>query len=170
MRGFQKRTYGSIQELLKDMLFPFRNRKKLREVRTRKLISSAFRERLMLAVTAVNGCRYCSYFHARQALKSGVGSAEIHRLLSGIVENSPEDELLAIIYAQHWAETNANPDPEAVIRLEQAYGKEGSEAINLMLRMIRMGNLMGNSWDYFLSRVSFGKWGIQSEPDSFLNH
>jgi hypothetical protein len=27
----------------------------------------AFRERLMLAVTVVNGCRYCSYFHARQA-------------------------------------------------------------------------------------------------------
>jgi len=37
----------------------------------------------MLAVTAANGCRYCSYFHARQALKNGVGQEEIDQLLTG---------------------------------------------------------------------------------------
>jgi AhpD family alkylhydroperoxidase len=138
--------------------FPFRNRKRLKEVMKSGLISTAFRERLMLAVTAVEGCRYCSYFHARQALKSGVSNEEISQLLSGDVDNCPEEEAVAVLYAQHWAESDAHPDPEAVRKLEQTYGSEKSEAIHLMLHMIRLGNLLGNTWDYLLFCVSFGKW------------
>jgi len=113
----------------------------------------------MLAVTAVNGCRYCSYFHAKQALKSGITTGEISKLLSGDVTNCLEEEAMAVIYAQHWAESDAHPDPEAVQGLQQAYGVEKTEAIHLMLRMIRMGNLLGNSWDYLIYRISFGRWG-----------
>jgi Carboxymuconolactone decarboxylase family. len=73
----------------------------------------------MLAVTVVNGCRYCPYFHAKQALKSGITSKEISQLLSGDVDNYPEEKVVAIIYAQHWAESNAHPDPEAIRRLTE---------------------------------------------------
>ena len=113
----------------------------------------------MLAVTAVNGCRHCSYFHTRQALRSGVSAQEIGRLLSADVANCPEDETVALMYAQHWAESDGCPDPEAVARLEQTYGAEKAEAIHLMLRMIRMGNLLGNSWDYLIYQVTFGRKG-----------
>lgn len=112
----------------------------------------------MLAVTAVDGCRYCSYFHAKQALKSGVTQEEIGQLLSGDVDSCPEEESLAVIYAQYWAESNAHPSFEAVLRLQETYGAEKAEAIHLMLRMIRLGNLTGNSLDYLLYRASFGKW------------
>jgi len=155
---FNKRTYKNPKELFRDLCFPISNRKRLKEVRNEGLISSAFRERLMLAVTAVEGCRYCSYFHAKQALKSGVTTEEISRLLSGDVDNCPEEEAVAVIYAQHWAESDGQPDPEAVRKLQQTYGVEKAEAIHLMLQMIRLGNLLGNSWDYFLYRISFGKW------------
>lgn len=111
----------------------------------------------MLAVTAVDGCRYCSYFHAKQALKNGITATEISQLLSGDVDNCPVDEAVAIIYAQHWAESDAHPDPEAVRKLQQTYGVEKTEAIHLILQMIRLGNLLGNSWDYLLYRISFGK-------------
>jgi len=111
----------------------------------------------MLAVTAVEGCRYCSYFHAKQALKSGISSEEINQLLSGDVDSCPEEEAVAVIYAQHWAESNAHPAPEAILKLQQTYGVEKAEAIHLMLQMIRLGNLLGNSWDYLLYRISFGK-------------
>jgi len=114
----------------------------------------------MLAVTAVNGCRYCSYYHTRQALKSGIAAEEISGLLSGDVANCPQDEAVAVAYAQHWAESNAHPDPEAVTRLQQAYGRERTEAIHLILRMIRMANLLGNSWDYLIYRISFGRKGL----------
>ena len=155
---FNKRTYKNLKDFFSDLFFPIKNRTRLREVTNKKLISPAFRERLMLAVTAVNGCRYCSYFHARQALKSGLTSEEISRLLSGDVDNCPEEEAVAVIYAQHWAESDAHPDSEAVRRLQQTYGVEKTEAIHLMLRMIRLGNLLGNSWDYLLYSISFGKW------------
>jgi AhpD family alkylhydroperoxidase len=156
---FQKRTYRSLGDFLRDFSFPIRHRKQLRDVRKKGLISPAFQERLMMAVTAVNGCRYCSYFHAREALKTGIGSDEIRELLSGDMDSCPADEAVAVAYAQHWAESNASPDPEAVQRLQQRYGVEKAHAIHLMLRLIRMGNLMGNTWDFFLHRISFGKWG-----------
>ena len=112
----------------------------------------------MLAVTAVNGCRYCSYFHTKQAWKSGITPEEINQLISGTIDNCPEDESVAVIYAQHWAESDTHPDPEAVIKVQRTYGIEKTEAIHLMLRMIRLGNLLGNSWDYLLYRMTFGKW------------
>lgn len=114
----------------------------------------------MLAVTAVNGCRYCSYYHTRQALKSGIAAEEISSLLAGDVANCPQDEAIAVAYAQHWAESNAHPDPEAVKRLRQTYGHERTEVIHLILRMIRMANLSGNSWDYLIYRISFGRKGL----------
>ena len=67
--------------------------------------------------------------------------------------------MIAILYAQHWAETNAQPEAEAVRKLEQTYGTEKAEAIDVVLRMIRLGNLVGNSCDYLLYRISFGRWG-----------
>ncbi len=155
---FKKRTYRNPKEFFKDLWFAFRNGSRLKFVTVRGLISPSFRERLMLAVTGVNGCRYCSYFHTNQALKSGIKTEEIKKLLSGDIAGCPEDEAVAVIYAQHWAESNAHPDPEAVLRLEQTYGTERTEAIQLMLRMIRLGNLSGNSLDYLLYRITFGKW------------
>lgn len=156
---FKKRTYNSPGDFISDVLFPFKNRRKLQGVMSGTLISPAFRERLMLAVTAVNGCRYCSYFHTGEALKSGLSREEISRLLSGESATCPPEEASAVIYAQHWAESNANPDPVALQKLEEIYGREKTDAIHLVLRMIRIGNLSGNSWDYLLYRISFSKWG-----------
>jgi len=155
---FNKRIYNNPKELFTDLFFPMKNRKRLKEIKDRGLLSPAFQERLMLAATAVDGCRYCSYFHAKLALKDGISHEEISRLLSGDFDGCPEEEVLAVAYAQHWAESNAHPDPEAVMRLQEIYGFEKVEAIHLMLRMIRLGNLLGNSFDYILYRISFGKW------------
>jgi AhpD family alkylhydroperoxidase len=155
---FNKRIYNSPRELLKDLYFPIKHRRQLQEVRGKGLLSPAFRERLMLAVISVEGCRYCSYFHSILALKGGIKPDEIGQLLSGDFKNCPEDEFIAILYAQHWADSSARPDPEAVQRLVDKYGSKKAEAINLMLRMIRLGNLLGNTWDYFLYRITFGKW------------
>jgi AhpD family alkylhydroperoxidase len=157
--GFKKRTYRNPKEFLADLCFPIRNIRRLRQVKKKGLISPAFQERLMLAVISVEGCRYCSYFHTRIALKGGMSREEIGMLLSGDFDDCPEDEAMAVFYAQHWAESGAHPDPEATDKLLEIYSPEKVEAIHLMLRMIRTGNLMGNTWDYFLYRISFGKWG-----------
>lgn len=157
---FNKRIYKNPKDIFGDLWFPIRNSSRLQEMTKKKLISTAFRERLMLAVTAVNDCRYCSSYHTKQALKSGITAKEIRDLLAGDVANCPRDEAVAVAYAQHWAESDANPDPEAVERLHQTYGHERTEAIHSILRMIRMANLLGNSWDYLMYRISFGRKGV----------
>lgn len=159
-RKFNKRYYNSPGQFWRDFRYPFQNRGQLKLAMSGDLVSPAFRERLMLAVTAVNGCRYCSYFHAKEALKTGLPEAEIRAMQDGIVDNAPAEELPALLYAQHWAESNAAPDPAIRQKLTEAYGIERANSIEVVLRLIRMGNLLGNMADYWLFRLSFGRLGM----------
>ncbi|MDY0019594.1 MAG: carboxymuconolactone decarboxylase family protein, partial [Anaerolineae bacterium] len=109
--------------------------------------------------TQVNGCRYCAYYHARMALREGMDHAEVQAILQGMIGTCPPEEETAILYAQHWAETAADPDPEVRAKVVEVYGEEKTQAIELFLQMIRMGNYMGNTFDYFLYRISGGRWG-----------
>ena len=109
------------------------------------LIDKAFSERIMLAVTQVNGCRLCSYAHTKMALKAGMDSSEIHTLLGGDYQGIPEDQLVAILFAQHFAETMGNPDADAVRRLVETYGRDRAAAILGVIRIIMVGNVYGNT-------------------------
>ena len=66
------------------------------------------------------------------------------------------------------AHSAARPAPEATQRLLEAYGPEKAEAIHLALRMIRMGNLLGNSGDAVLYYLSFGRLGAPNLTPSPL--
>ena len=160
---FKRRTYHSFAQFGGEMRYALQNRKMIKVVRGGEVVSEAFRERLMLAVTAVNGCRYCTYVHTKDAIKAGLSESELRNLLAGVVDDAPADELPALLYAQHWAEANANPDPETQQQLVATYGTERTEAIEMTLHMIRMGNLMGNQWDYFFYRLSFGRYGLSED-------
>ena len=154
----RRRTYRNFGQVGKDISFMIKNRKKISMIMKGNLISPSFRERLMLSVTAVNNCRICSYVHTKQALLSGLSKEETEMLLKGVIDNCPDKEIAALFYAQHWADTDANPDPKAKQKLVETYGKDTAEVIELVLRVIRVGNLVGNTWDYFLYRFSFSRW------------
>lgn len=156
---FRRRIYRSWTQLWLDMKQPMENRGALRS----GLVSFAFRERLMLTVTEVNGCRYCSYFHAKEALKAGLSEEETREYLLGDLNSAPAEELPALLYAQHWAASDARPDPIARQNLFQTYGSDKAVAIETVLHMIRMGNLLGNLGDYFLFKLSFGHVGLTDE-------
>lgn len=158
LSGFPKRTYGNLGDLVSDMQFMRQNRDRIRHAV--QIIDRPFRERLMLAVTEVNGCRYCAQHHARLALESGLSQEEIDALMCGTVEDCPSDETVGLFYAQHWADTGGKPDAEARLRLVEAYGEEKAEAIEMICQMISMGNYMGNTFDYLLWKVSGGRWGL----------
>ena len=142
------------------MRFLVGNRSLVKKAMRSGAISFGFRERLMMVVTEVNGCRYCSWYHSAQSIKAGLSDDELRSLLSGqIPPNAPAEEMTALVYAQHWADTDAKPDPEAVRRLVGTYLDEKAAMIHAILRMIRAGNLMGNTLDYFLYRMSCGRLG-----------
>lgn len=160
---FPRRTYHRLGEFLDDFKFMWEHRPLIRKA-MREIIPFAFRERLMMVVTQVNGCRYCSYFHAKESLRAGLGTDELRQLLTGMIpQDTPADELVALTYAQHWAESDAHPDSQVYQKLVETYGIEKSEAIHIILRMIRIGNLLGNTFDYWLYRLSFGHWGLKRE-------
>ena len=159
MDKFKRRIYRSPTQLIADFRAIIRRRREIRTLMRGEVIDPAFRERLMLVVTEVNGCRYCSYGHARQALAEGISQEEITALGRGMFAGSPSEEVPALLYAQHWAEANGVPDAAVRERLVEQYGEQVAEGIDLALRMIRMGNLLGNTWDYVLYRISFGGIG-----------
>lgn len=115
----------------------------LSRAKRNRLMSSQFIERIMLAVTEVNGCEVCSYAHTKIALEQGMSSEEIQMLLSGTAENIPPDEMQAILFAQHYADTKGNPTEESWMRIVDVYGQEKALGILAAIRMIMIGNVFG---------------------------
>lgn len=160
MPTYRKRTYTSMGELISDLSYVFSRRGVIRKAMREDLISPTFRERLMTVVTEVNDCRYCRSFHQNQALKVGISRDELSTINSGYIPtDAPEREVPALQYAQHWAEKNAHPDASHVEKLHRAYRESEVEAIHVILYMIRIGNLLGNTFDFLLYKVSCGRWG-----------
>ncbi len=162
MEGNERRIYHGFGELFTDLRKIMSRRREIRPLMQGELIAPAFRERLMLTVTAVNSCRYCSYGHARAALSEGVSRDEIEALGNGFFDDSPAEEVPAMLYAQHWAESSGEPEPSVRDQVVARYGEPVVAAMELAMRMIRMGNLSGNTIDYLLHRISFGRLGAWS--------
>jgi len=119
-----------------------------------KEIGKAFQEKIMTVVTAINGCTYCTWFHARVAVESGISEDELKNLLNlQFQTDAAEREIPALLYAQHYAETNRNPTPEMTEELYSFYGEKTALHIILFIRMIFFGNLSGNTWDAVMSRL-----------------
>lgn len=150
---FNKRIYtvADFRRALDDV---FAHLPEMRAAVRAGRVSKPFAERIMLAVTQVNGCRYCHYGHTRAALAAGVTEAEIQHLIEGELGKLPEEEVIALTFAQHYAETEARPDPEAWRRLVAAYGPEAASDVMAYIRMITMGNLLGNTFDALLYRLT----------------
>lgn len=159
IKSFRRRRYNSFSALWQDLRWPFQHRVQLRRALRGNYVTHPFRERLMLTVTAVNQCRYCATFHTQESLKAGISNAEIDWLLAGTVAGAPAAELPALRYAQHWAESDGRPDPGAQQTLLAIYGAAQSEAIETVLQLIRTGNLLGNTGDWLLYRLSWGRLG-----------
>lgn len=105
-------------------------------------LAPAFRERLMLAVTQVNRCTFCSRYHTREALKAGVPDDEIAAILDAEFDGVPADQQVAVLFAQHWADTQGAVTPEAADRLEQAYDPATRADILLALHFINAMNAL----------------------------
>lgn len=106
-----------------------------------------------MAVTEVNGCRYCSYFHTQVSLKSGMKKEEINRILEGDFEGAPQEELAALYFAQHYAESGGKPNPDALQCMLDNYGDAKTAEITAYIRAIMIGNAWGNMFDALRHRI-----------------
>jgi AhpD family alkylhydroperoxidase len=164
MDHFQGKIYnfGLYRE---DIGFIIKNIPRFYKAFRNKNISRSFAEKIMLVVTAVNGCRYCSWFHAKQALASGMSENEIREMLDlQFHANASDREIPALLYAQNYAETDRKPDREVTERLYVFYGEKIAEDIILYVRAIFFGNYSGNTFDAFISRIH----GVKAEKSSAI--
>jgi AhpD family alkylhydroperoxidase len=99
-----------------------------------------FRERVMLAVTRVNACTMCAWFHTREALRAGMDREEVRQLLEAEWGRVPGEQHAALLYAQHWAETQGRTDPAAQAVFDAAYPPRTREAVLTSIRFINAMN------------------------------
>ncbi|QEN08475.1 carboxymuconolactone decarboxylase family protein [Oceanispirochaeta crateris] len=118
-----------------------------------KLVDKNFRSLIMLAVTQVNGCQYCSYVHTKQALKSGSSEEDLAQLMEGDLAAADSSQRMALLFAQHYADTSGSYDAQAYERLVESYGKDQAAGILASIKMIMMGNANGGAMSLFIDRL-----------------
>jgi len=158
--SFRRRIYFSPMEFCRDLRRVLGNFRSVIALSSKSGISAGFRERIMVTVTGVNRCRHCAYGHEFLAQKAGISKSEIAGLLTQDLANSPEDELPALRFAIHWAETDGQPTATARSDLEARYGIDSARQIEAATLLINIGNRIGNTFDYLLSRISRGRFGL----------
>jgi len=150
---FSKRIYKA-SSALRDYGFVFGNLPRIFTALRNPEIPKPFRERIMVVVSSVNACRFCQWFHAKKAVESGVDTEEVKNMLElQFQANAPDREITALLYAQHYAETEGRPDPEMSDKLVTVYGEKTANDIITLIRLISVGNISGNTFDAFLSRL-----------------
>ena len=153
-KTFTKRIYSSPWEFFSAIKGVVIHLGDIKTAARSGRIDHAFAEKIMLAVTQVNDCRYCVYAHTKAALKQGVSESEIARIGAGELSQFPEEQAIALYFGQHYAETNGHPDPQAWQRVIDYYGEGKANDIMSYIRMIMVGNLLGNTFDAFIYRLT----------------
>ena len=74
-------------------------------------------------------------------------------MLGGEFDGADEDEMLALLYAQHYADTSGLPDEESRKKLYSRYGKEKAQAIESSIKVITVGNIYGIAFDGLMRRL-----------------
>ena len=111
-------------------------------------VDAQFAEKIMLAVTAVNECRYCTRYHTDMAQETGVDQATIDHILESDIDAAVnETERPALVFAQQYAEANGDPHSETLSDLRAAYESETANDVLAFVRAIYFGNLSGNTFD-----------------------
>jgi AhpD family alkylhydroperoxidase len=150
--GFDKRIF-TPSVLLNDLGFLVVRSPWMLGVARDERVTRAMAEKIMNVTTAVNGCTYCAWYHARAAAAAGINADEVRNLFDlQFHADASEFEMMALLYAQHYAETDRAPDIEMTDRLLEVYGTRTARHVVLLIRMITFGNLLGNTWDAVLSR------------------
>lgn len=157
MKSKHGKTLYSLREIYRILYHGMRALPYLRQTVKDGTLSPELKERLMLAVTEVNGCALCAYGHTRMALESGMKMEEIEAMLGGELADVPKEELSAVLFARHYAEARGLPSKESWKQIEHLYGKREARAILSAVRVIMAGNAYGIPMGSFAARFVPGK-------------
>lgn len=133
----------TVGEEYKALVLLFRTAGYIRKARKQGILDKQFIERIMLGVTQVNGCPLCSYAHTKMALEMGMEEKEIQGLLGGELDTIPPEQLKAVLFGQHYAETKGRPTERSWDEIVHTYGEVGAKGILGAIRIMMVGNIWG---------------------------
>lgn len=151
--GYRKRTMtarefaGNISSLVPQapMLYQIWGKQEL---------DPGFREELMLAVAKLNDCRYCTWGHHEWAYLTGVSEEELAHVENMDPEGFDRGKWVAINYVRALVEANfGRVDAELRRELKSHYSAHEIKEIELVARVMDIGNRGANTWDAMLSRI-----------------
>ena len=148
---FGRKLY-SVREAYRIYFKGLKTIKYMTRAKKNEDLSPEFIERIMMAVTEVNGCAICSYAHTKMALETGISNEEIQNILSGVMDDIPPDETAGVMFAQHYADSRGEPSKEAWKHVVQIYGLSKAKGILGAIRIIMVGNMYGIPWSSFFKR------------------
>ena len=149
---FYKRFF-TIKESYRILFDAMRTMKYMSRAKRKEELSTELIEKVMLTVTEINGCEVCSVFHNRVAEKEGIKEEEIQMLFVANVEEIPQDEAPAILFARGYATSSGKPSENSWKSLIQSYGESKAKGILGTVRTIMMGNSFGIAWGALTNRI-----------------
>lgn len=84
------------------------------------------------------------------------------KMLAGISDDVPEEEISAVMFAQHYADSREYPSKESWDRIVEIYSLPKAKGIIASIRIIMFGNASGIPWSSFFNR-------FKGKPDNRSN-
>ncbi len=125
-------------------------------IKISKRISHSLQEKILLSTTSVNKCILCARFASEMAFKEGVNQEEILSILNMDLNKNNKcnkDDIIALLFAQNYAETNGKPNKDIKEHLYNYYGKNKADDIVVLTKKSHFFNLSGNTYSAFISRL-----------------
>jgi AhpD family alkylhydroperoxidase len=121
--------------------------------RNKSVMNKKLKERIMLAVSEVNGCAMCSYVHTKLALQVGIDNEEIKNIIKGDIEGIPEEDVPAVLFAKNFAFNHEVIDPALYNKIAELYGEDKANAIIHVCNIITMTCAMGINLKLLKNRI-----------------
>jgi AhpD family alkylhydroperoxidase len=117
-------------------------------------VDPGFREELMLAVSKLNDCRFCTWGHHEWAQMNGISNEELARLEQLDPTGFDRRKWLAITYVRALVQQDfRRVQPELRRAMQHKYSPREIREIELIAKVMDIGNRGANTFDAMLSRL-----------------
>jgi AhpD family alkylhydroperoxidase len=151
--GYRKRTI-TAREFIGNLVSLASEAPTIYEIWGKHELDPGFREELMLAVAKLNDCRYCSWGHHEWAHIAGVPEEELAHIEDMDIEDFDRRKWVALSYVRAFVSGKFGSVPRELRReMRDNYTAHEIKEIELVVRIMDLGNRGANTWDAMLSRL-----------------
>lgn len=151
--GYRKRTI-TAREFMSIMFSMASEVQTIYQIWGKHELDPGFREELMLAVAKQNDCRYCSWGHHEWAHIVGIPEEELAHIEQMDPDGFDRRKWIALSYVRALVSSSFGDVPKDLKReMHDNYCPHEIKEIELVARVMDIGNRGANTWDAMLSRL-----------------